>query len=172
MERSTAQPRLWRGPCSGLATKSCLSAGVASRCRKARGVVPLFARLLPLHVLFWGWQAALLHITFGVVTSCLLVDVLLANFEKFPFTCSGLPGKANLKVSWPIYLFAFTTYVSTLLTLEYWMFQRPLRFAWLLALVILVRVALAVYRWRIGHEVTLVYDEQPEPLVRTLNLWA
>jgi hypothetical protein len=136
------------------------------------GVAPLFALLLPLHVLFWGWQAALLHMTFGIVISCLLVDVLLANFEKFPFTCSYLPGKANLKVSWPIYLFAFTTYVSALLTLEYWMFQRPLRFAWLLALVILVRVALAVYRWRIGHEVALVYDEQPEPLVRTLNLWA
>jgi hypothetical protein len=31
---------------------------------------------------------------------------------------------------------------------------------------------MAVYRWRVGHEVTLVFDEQPEPLVRTLNLWA
>jgi hypothetical protein len=53
------------------------------------------------------------------------------------------------------------------------MLQRPLRFAWLAAVVILVRLALAVYRWRVvGHDVALVFDEQPEPLVRTLNLWA
>jgi hypothetical protein len=24
----------------------------------------------------------------------------------------------------------------------------------------------------VGHDVALVFDEQPEPLVRTLNLWA
>ena len=139
----------------------------------ARAVVPLFALLLPLHVLFWGWRTAALHMLFGTVVACLLVEVLLVNFAKFPFTCSYLPGKANLKVSWPIYLFGFTTYVSAFLTLEYWMLQRPLRFAWLAAVVIVARAALAIYRWRVvGHDVALVFDEQPEPLVRTLNLWA
>jgi hypothetical protein len=154
--------------------------GQARRClagvKKAMivlGIVPLFALLLPLHVLFWGWRTALLHILFGVVVSWLLVEVLLVGFEKFPFTCSYLPGKANLKVSWPLYLFGFTTYVSVFLTLEYWMLQRPLRFAWLAAVVILVHVGLAIYRWRVvGRDVALVFDEQPEPLVRTLNLWA
>ncbi|HLY16150.1 MAG TPA: hypothetical protein VKR61_02945 [Bryobacteraceae bacterium] len=154
--------------------------GEARRClagvRKAMivfGVVPLFVLLLPLHLLFWGWQAALLHMLFGTVISLLLVDILLSNFEKFPFTCSYLPGKANLKVSWPIYLFGFTTYISACLALEYWMFQHPMRFLWLAAVAAVVRGALAVYRWRVvGHDVALVFDEQPEPLVRTLNLWA
>jgi hypothetical protein len=136
------------------------------------GVVPLFALLLPLHVLFWGWRTALLHMTFGAVVSYLLVEVLLVSFEKFPFTCSYLAGKANLKVSWPIYLFGFTTYVSAFLTLEYWMLQRPLRFLWLLAVIAAVHGGLAIYRWRVGRAVTLVFDDQPEPLVRTLNLWA
>ena len=154
--------------------------GEARRClagvKKAMivlGVVPLFALLLPLHVLFWGWRTAALHMLFGTVVSLLLVEVLLVNFEKFPFTCSYLPGKANLKMSWPIYLFGFTTYVSVFLTLEHWMLQRPLRFAWLAAVVILVHLALFIYRWRVvGRDVALVFDEQPEPLVRTLNLWA
>lgn len=153
--------------------------GEAKRClagvRKAMlvlGVAPLFALLLPLHVLFWGWRTAVLHILFGTVIAWLLVDVLLANFEKFPFTCSYLPGKANLKVSWPLYLFGFTTYVSAVLALEYWMMQRPVRFVCLAGVVVLVRVALWIYRWRVGHDVALVFDEQPEPLVRTLNLWA
>jgi hypothetical protein len=53
------------------------------------------------------------------------------------------------------------------------MLQRPLRFFSLAAVVILVRVALAIYRWRVvGRDVALVFEEQPEPLVRTLNLWA
>jgi hypothetical protein len=153
--------------------------GEARRClagvRKAMivlGIVPLFALLLPLHVLFWGWRAAALHMLFGAVVSWLLVEGLLVNFEKFPFTCSYLPGKANLKVSWPIYLFGFTTYVSVFMTLECWMFQRPLRFAWLAAVIVLVQAALFIYRWRVGRDVALVFDEQPEPLVRTLNLWA
>jgi hypothetical protein len=153
--------------------------GEARRClagvKKAMlvvGVLPLFALLLPLHVLFWGWRTALLHMFFGAVVSWLLVEVLLVNFEKLPFTCSYLPGKANLKVSWPIYLFGFTTYVSVFLTLEYWMLQRPVRFVWLAAVIALVELALFIYRWRVGRDVALVFDEQPEPLVRTLNLWA
>jgi hypothetical protein len=153
--------------------------GEARRClagvRKAMlvlGVVPLFAALLPLHVLFWGWRTALLHMLFGATISWLLVDVLLVGFEKLPFTCSYLPGKANLKVSWPLYLFGFTTYVSTFLTLEHWMLQRPVRFVWLGAVVVLTQLAIFIYRWRVGREVALVFDEQPEPLVRTLNLWA
>jgi hypothetical protein len=154
--------------------------GEAKRClagvKKAMivlGVAPLFALLLPLHVLFWGWRTALLHMLFGAVISWLLVEVLLVSFEKFPFTCSYLPGKANLKVSWPLYLFGFTTYVSVFLTLEYWMLQRPVRFVWLVAVVVLAHAALFIYRWRVvGRDVALVFDEQPEPLVRTLNLWA
>ena len=154
--------------------------GEARRClagvKKAMmvfGVLPLFALLLPLHVILWGWRMALLHILFGAIVSWLLVDVLLAGFDKLPFTCSYLPGKANLKVSWPIYLFGFTTYLSAMVTLEYWMLQRPARFVWLAAVVVVVRGALAIYRWRvIGREVTLVFDEQPEPLIRTLDLWA
>src|SRR5580658_8344080 len=153
--------------------------GQARRClagvKKAMivlGVIPLFALLLPLHVLFWGWRTALLHMLFGTVVSWLLVEVLLASFEKLPFTCSYLPGKANLKMSWPLYLFGFTTYVSVFLTLEYWMLQHPVRFVWLAAVVALVQLALFIYRWRVGRDVALVFDEQPEPLVRTLNLWA
>ena len=112
--------------------------GEARRClagvRKAMivlGVIPLFALLLPLHVVLWGWRPAALHILFGTVVSLLLVEALLVNFEKFPFACSYLPGKANLKVSWPLYLFSFTTYISVMLTLEHWMLLRPLRFFWL-----------------------------------------
>ena len=150
----------------------CCLAGV-KKAMIVLGVVPLFALLLPLHVLFWGWRTALLHILFGVVVSWLLAEVLLVSFEKFPFTCSYLPGKANLKVSWPLYLFGFTTYVSVFLSLEYWMLQRPIRFVWLAALIALVQAALFIYRWRVvGRDVSLVFDEQPEPLVRTLNLWA
>lgn len=136
------------------------------------GVIPLFALLLPLHVIFWGWQTALLHMLFGTVISLLLVDAMLVGFEKFPFTCSYLPGRANLKVSWPLYLFGFTTYISAMLAVESWMLRQPVRFLWLIAVVLFVQMALAVYRWRVGRAVALVFDETPEPLVRTLNLWA
>jgi hypothetical protein len=136
------------------------------------GIVPLFAVLLPVHILLWGWRIALFHTLFGVVIASLLVDILLVTFEKFPFTCSYLPGKSNLKVSWPLYLFGFTTYVSVCLVLESWMLSHPARLLWLIAVVALVHIAIAIYRIRVGQDVALVFDDQPDPTVRTLNLWA
>jgi len=35
-----------------------------------------------------------------------------------------------------------------------------------------VHTAIAIYRIRVGQDVALVFDDQPEPTVRTLNLWA
>ena len=43
------------------------------------GILPLFSLLLPLHAALWGWDLACLHIVFGFVIACLLLDVLTAR---------------------------------------------------------------------------------------------
>lgn len=100
------------------------------------GIVPLFGLLAPFYLLLWNWRQVLLHFSFGLILSLILVDVLLFRFQKIPFTCAYLPGKANLKLLWPAYMLAFTTYAYTLTTLESWMLREPVRFAVFFAIIL------------------------------------
>ena len=69
----------------------------------ALAICPVLLGLLPAHALLWGWRVAGAHLVFGLVLSALLVELLLLNFDKIPFTCTYLPGKANVKGFWPVY---------------------------------------------------------------------
>ncbi len=135
------------------------------------GVLPLFAALLPASVFLWGWAAALFHTFFDVVLSLLLIELLLLNFHKIPFTCSYLPGKANLSTRWFFYWFGFATYAYTMASLEAWALQRPLRMAWLyLAGGAVVALAIHLRNRLLNEGFNLVFEEEPEPAVLTLNL--
>src|SRR5579883_2072775 len=75
------------------------------------------------------------------VAGVLLVDLSLHEFRKIPFTCSYLPGKANLKVKFGIYAGAFVFGLSIVAALEYVALRTPVRFLFFLA------VALTVAWW-------------------------
>lgn len=151
--------------------KECL-AGV----RKAMfvfGVLPLFAALLPAHVFLWGWPTACFHTFFDVVLSLLLIELLLLNFHKIPFTCSYLPGKANITTLWFLYWLGFATYAYTMASLEAWALEQPLRMAGFYLLASVLVGVVFFYRNRLLDEgFTLVFEDEREPVVRTLNLSA
>jgi hypothetical protein len=134
------------------------------------GVIPLFAGLLPIYLIGWGWQTALLHVSYGLVLALFLIECLLFKLNKIPFTCSYLPGKANLKLLWWVYLFMFTTYAYGMAEVEQRLLQRPTRFIFFYA------AAFTVIAWMIRRRRNrsaashFIYDETPGPLVRTLDL--
>ncbi len=150
------------------------AAGYMPGVRKAMalmGMAPLFGLLLPVHAVLWGWKTAVLHVLFGSVVAWLLMDALLARFAKLPFTCSYVPGKANVKGFWPVYVLGFLLYVSFFAKFELWILERPLRIIWLFAFAAAVKAGIRMYRRRLRPEdFRLVFDERPEPTVRTLNL--
>jgi hypothetical protein len=151
--------------------KECLS-GV----RKAMfvfGVLPLFVALAPLYALLWGWPAALFHTFFDIALSLLLIELLLVKFHRIPFTCSYLPGKSNITAFWFIYWWGFATYAYSMASLEAWALQRPLRMAGFYLLGCAVVAATYFYRnQHLAEGFTLVFEDQPEPVIRTLNLSA
>jgi hypothetical protein len=53
--------------------------------------------------LLWPWWRALGHAGFLAGFGLLLIEVALTRFDKVPFTCAYVPGKANLKVKFGIY---------------------------------------------------------------------
>jgi hypothetical protein len=149
--------------------RSCLSG--ARKVMIAVAVVPLFALALIAYALLWGIVAALLTVIFGVLLSLILTELLLYSFRKVPFTCSHIPGKANLPLLGGLYWLVFAVYAYSMASLEKWMFHEPV--AWIVVVgaeaVILNRMM--VHRRRsLTHGTGLQYEDNPWPAVQTLDL--
>ncbi len=141
------------------------------RAMLALAICPVLLGLLPAHALLWGWRIAGAHLVFGLVLSVLLVELLLLNFDKIPFTCTYLPGKANVKGFWPVYLAAYWMYAHYMAKVEYRLLDRPAGFALFLSAIAAVTVLLRWLRRRqLGPEFRFLFEDLPDPAVRTLNI--
>jgi hypothetical protein len=88
-------------------------------------LLPLFVLVLTFYQFLWGWRPALLHTSFGLATSLLLLEGLFWHYQKIPFTCTFVPGKAKVHVFWLPYVFGFLIYVSFLSSLERFLLFNP-----------------------------------------------
>jgi hypothetical protein len=143
----------------------------ARRAMQWFGIAPLFTLLIPFYFALWPPGVAIAHLTFSVTISILLVEAMLLEFWKIPFTCSYPPGKANVTLLWIFYWLGFTTYAYSMASLEAWMVVKPAR------LIVFYLAATAAWwgfaryrrRWdAVGF--TLVFEDAPDPVVRTLGL--
>jgi hypothetical protein len=96
--------------------RACLSAR-----RKAfllLGVTPtwtLFAILLFWH---WPWRGAAGHLTVLGLLGMILAELCLRGAHKIPFTCSYLPGKSNLHVTFWLCVLVLPAFVAKAAELE------------------------------------------------------
>lgn len=105
--------------------------------------------------------------------SLILIELLLANFRKIPFTCSYQSGKANITVRGVFYCFAFTTYAYTMASLELWLLHGDARWVGCLALMLVVLGGIVVWRKTLPLDgAAIVYEDAPNPDVLTLGLGA
>jgi hypothetical protein len=120
----------------------------------------------------WPWRPVLEHLAICLAMAFLLVDLFLYRFRKIPFTCSYLPGGANLKVKLGAYGIGFLCLADVGTLLEFWAFKRPVRFATLLA----VLVAAAIWARRRRSEFAaapytpLQFEDLPPPEIFALDL--
>jgi hypothetical protein len=135
------------------------------------GVAPLFLALSPVYFVLWKPATALAHLLFSVAISALLVEMLVMEFRKIPFTCSYPPGKANVTLLWIAYWAAFLLYAFSMANLESWMVKRPVR---LIPFYLIVAIIFGGFEWwrrradAVG--VTLIFDDAADPAVLTLGL--
>jgi hypothetical protein len=134
-------------------------------------VAPVILLLpLPLEIAMLGVRAVGESIVFAV-GGLLVYERLFFEAEKLPFTCSYLPGK---RPAWTIVL-AFIGIVS-LLPVANLMLVSLLesRLSAILLLALLVVTWICIHRARelSWAALPLMYEEAPEPAVRTLNLSA
>ena len=154
-----AEDESWLDCCTGARKAMILSA------------VLLLILLFPLYAVLWGWLVAFEHFIFGLMLSLILVELLLINFRKVPFTCSYQPGKAYITVLGVFYWFAFTTYACTMATLERWLLQEVLPWIAVIAILLLALAGLTLCRKTSPVEGRgLIYEDEPNPDVQTLGL--
>ncbi len=135
------------------------------------GIVPLFALLAPFEFAFRGWWLGLLHLSFALVLALVLLNLLLVWFRKIPFTCSYFPGKTSMAVMTLIYLFGFLLYCSTMASVEAGLIDAPFRMVIFYTAGILALYGLArLERYELAVDNSVIYEDQPDPIVRTLEL--
>ena len=131
----------------------------------------LTVSLFPLFAVLWGWLTAFEDLALGLTLSLILVELLLMDFRKIPFTCSYQPGKANLTVLGIVYWFAFTTYAYSMATLERWLLQDETRWIAFFFLTLAALVALVLWRkTMVVDGLGIVFEDEPDPEIQTLCL--
>jgi hypothetical protein len=97
--------------------------------------------------------------------------VLLARFDRIPFTRAYEAGHANVRAWWPFYIFAIEAYAHWPVIFEQWMLRTPERSLTALAA---MAAALAVLRWRCRRlqspTLPLVFEVTTERPLSTLQL--
>jgi hypothetical protein len=81
-------------------------------------VVPVLVALLPLHVLALGWETAIIHFAYGLLSALVLGEAFLLGYRRLPFASSYVPA-ANLSTYGGIYAFFFLVGVYTVARLEH-----------------------------------------------------
>jgi hypothetical protein len=135
-------------------------------------LLPVWTLSAVVFLCLWPWRPAIGHLAVLGLIGMTLIEFCLHDFRKIPFTCSFLPGKSNLHMT-------FVLCILLLLNLTYWCaeFERralsdPLRYAWMVGGLCIVGFCA---RWRTQAEVNsreggLKFEEELIPVIGGLGL--
>ena len=133
-------------------------------------IAPIALLTLPLEMRLLGAGEGFAASVLCLLPSLALMELLLFQFQKLPFTSSYLPGKRPLIQTVVIYLVGAGLYVSMLGGVIAWAIQERTRA--LVLFVILLAAWLKARRSRLDDWQTgqLEFEELPEPAVHTLGI--
>ena len=88
------------------------------------GVLPAVVLAFGSGTFLWGLRTGAMHALFCGVLGLLLAEVLSIGLDKVPFTCTYMPGKAQIVKLWPLYLTLFSFYTGAMASLETQLLRR------------------------------------------------
>jgi hypothetical protein len=135
------------------------------------GIAPLFLLLAPFELVFRGWWLGFIHLSFALMLSLLLANLLLVWFRKIPFTCSYFPGKTSMAGMACLYGLGFIFYTWAMASFETKLIRLPVDLALFYVCGLLaLRGLMLLEKSELGVDDSLIYEDQPDPIVRTLEL--
>jgi hypothetical protein len=132
-------------------------------------LLPLFVVFGLLYMALWGASTAWLHSGFGFVVSILNMEILFYRYRKIPFACSFLPGKEKIQLYWIPYVLMFLIYIIFSQWLEIRLMIRPVRFLTFLIVSMVIWIIIRISQRHKVRNAEILYDEQPVPVLLTLN---
>jgi len=135
-------------------------------------VTPVVGLSLALLLSIWPPWPVVGHGLLLALLGLILVELCLLRFRKVPFTCSYLPGKAQIHVTAGACILVLIALTDVGVEFETYALQHPVRYALMLGP---VAVLAALVRWRTSEEISasdvmLTFEEQPPSALFTLDL--
>ena len=135
-------------------------------------VMPVVGLSLALLLSIWPPWPVVGHGLLLALLGLILVELCLLRFRKVPFTCSYLPGKAQIHVTAGACILVLVALTDIGVEFETYALQHPVRYALMLGP---VAVLAALIRWRTSEEIAasdvmLRFEEQPASTLLTLDI--
>ena len=135
------------------------------------GVVPVALLAFGSAWLLWGPGVAVRHAAFCTALGVMLTHALLIRFNKFPFTCTYFPGSSRMRVLWPFYLSAFTTYSIAMARVEERLLPQNGRFIAAILIISALGAAMALRRrFTLRKSTGFRFEERDPDTIEGLNL--
>jgi hypothetical protein len=135
------------------------------------GVSPVLVVTAAWLMLMYPWRPALGHLSLMLLLGLLLVELCLYTFQKIPFTCSYLPGKAQIHIYFWVGLLFCTKLLSEAAAFES---RQIYRLARCLIMLLAFAAAVLVMRYLSGTRAAssgeLRFEEEYSAAVTTLGL--
>jgi hypothetical protein len=129
-------------------------------------VIPLLLIFYSLFFFLWGGSTAFLIVFFALGLALILLEGLFWNYNKIPFACSYMPGKAKIPVFAAIYFFAFLIYSTLMSSLVWRLLHAPLHFpSYLLSFSLLLYGMHIVQNRKNTDYPPLQFEEDPDILL-------
>ena len=135
------------------------------------GVLPIALITLPLEIEIFGGVDGVAVCILAFLPSLVMEEVLLAGFEKIPFTSAYLPGKRPLIETVCMYGIAFGAYVGILSGLIVTSLQEAPYFLIVLGSFVAIWARVRKGRLEYWHVGELEFEEVAEPAVQTLAIF-
>jgi hypothetical protein len=149
---------------------TCLAA--RRRALFALGVLPIWLGLMPLLFTLWTWRLALVHLAILGFLGALVAEVCLQGFQKIPFTCSYLPGKTNVHVTFVFSVMVLLQFLAFCASAELKAMAHPVQYFTAIAV---LAAALFFARWRTGaqtdaDDIGIQFEDEGSPAIQSLGL--
>ena len=133
-------------------------------------VAPVWVGSAVIFLWLWPWWPAAGHLTVLAILGIVAAEVTLAGFRKIPFTCSYLPGKSNLHLTFWLCVSAFGLLVDQGAVLELHALRHTASYSIMIA-ILLAAAGLARRRTTLMTESeALEFEDAPPPAIMGLGL--
>jgi hypothetical protein len=135
-------------------------------------VVPVWLLSAALSVSFRPLNQVGEHLVMLALLGCIFVEIGLIGFYKVPFTCSYLPGKANIQLTFWGFVIVLLALILPCLQLELRALHDSSKFIFMLCLLGAVLGGLWAINDHRAHSAVIYFEEIPDEVITTLGLSA